>query len=355
MTTRILRPLLLVSAVLAPGVALAQINPVQSGTPAFQTLQVGPTTPINGFGTAIGQALGPMVNYQGSGLPGLLLSSRLIFARQTTHANDFTDFQISRTTSFTGGTFANINSALTVKTTVGANDSSQEWNFLASITDSGAASGLGVGAYLQAVRPGALSTPPATPGNDPLWATIIDVNDFSGLSSSAGGGALVPLEIDLVAMDVDDATNGGSFGNRGVRKILQVVAKQAAPDSLTPTEFTNGLWFSQGTPTHDSTHIYYDSAIGFSTLAQARIALDTRGVTAPTGSTDPVAAVTMTAGQIIDLKGSASMTSNPGGAYLQYRTATNRLYYVVGGVDMWSVDASGNVRAKGTVTGSTTP
>jgi hypothetical protein len=42
-------------------------------------------------------------------------------------------------------------------------------------------------------------------------------------------------------------------------------------------------------------------------------------------------------------------------AYLQYRSATSRLYYVVGGVDMWSVDQAGNVRARGTVTGSTTP
>jgi hypothetical protein len=41
--------------------------------------------------------------------------------------------------------------------------------------------------------------------------------------------------------------------------------------------------------------------------------------------------------------------------YLQYRAATGRLYYVAGGVDMWSVDASGNMRAKGTLTGSTTP
>jgi hypothetical protein len=63
----------------------------------------------------------------------------------------------------------------------------------------------------------------------------------------------------------------------------------------------------------------------------------------------------MSAGHIIDFNGSASLVSNPGGAYLQYRTATQRLYYVVAGVDQWSVDASGNVRARGTVTGSTTP
>lgn len=41
--------------------------------------------------------------------------------------------------------------------------------------------------------------------------------------------------------------------------------------------------------------------------------------------------------------------------FLQYRSATQRLYYVVAGVDMWSVDATGNIRAKGTITPSTTP
>jgi len=42
-------------------------------------------------------------------------------------------------------------------------------------------------------------------------------------------------------------------------------------------------------------------------------------------------------------------------SYLQYRAATSRLYYVVNGVDQWSADATGNIRARGTVTGNTTP
>jgi hypothetical protein len=43
------------------------------------------------------------------------------------------------------------------------------------------------------------------------------------------------------------------------------------------------------------------------------------------------------------------------GHYLQYRSSTQRLYYVVGGTDRWSVDASGNMRCAGTVTPSVTP
>jgi len=35
--------------------------------------------------------------------------------------------------------------------------------------------------------------------------------------------------------------------------------------------------------------------------------------------------------------------------------ASSKLFYAVGGVAKWSVDASGNMRCAGTVTGSVTP
>jgi hypothetical protein len=94
--------------------------------------------------------------------------------------------------------------------------------------------------------------------------------------------------------------------------------------------------------------------VSFQPNTQVRQALDTRGAIPPAGVTDPVAAVRMSSGHIIDFNGGPALNSAPGN-YLQYRSATSRLYYVVAGVDQWSVDASGNIRARGTVTGSTTP
>lgn len=49
-----------------------------------------------------------------------------------------------------------------------------------------------------------------------------------------------------------------------------------------------------------------------------------------------------------------SLKSN-GGNYLKYDSASSKLFYYVAGVAKWSVDASGNMRCAGTVTGSVTP
>jgi hypothetical protein len=66
------------------------------------------------------------------------------------------------------------------------------------------------------------------------------------------------------------------------------------------------------------------------------------------------AGIRLAANMPIDFSGDGT-AAGQNNHILQYRSATQRLYYTVAGVDMWSVDASGNVRARGTVTGSTTP
>ena len=64
------------------------------------------------------------------------------------------------------------------------------------------------------------------------------------------------------------------------------------------------------------------------------------GPRAPTGYTDPVAAVRMLAGQCVDFNGGPALNSAAGN-YLKYDSATSKLFYYVGGVAKWSVDASG--------------
>jgi hypothetical protein len=66
------------------------------------------------------------------------------------------------------------------------------------------------------------------------------------------------------------------------------------------------------------------------------------------------AAIRIRADQPIDLSGNLT-DAGQNLHTLVYRSSNQRLYYRVAGVDMWSVDASGNVRARGTITGSTTP
>jgi hypothetical protein len=62
----------------------------------------------------------------------------------------------------------------------------------------------------------------------------------------------------------------------------------------------------------------------------------------------------MSAGHVIDFAGGAALNSPPGN-YAWYDQATSRWKYSIAGVDKFSVDASGNARFAGTVTGSTTP
>jgi hypothetical protein len=90
-----------------------------------------------------------------------------------------------------------------------------------------------------------------------------------------------------------------------------------------------------------SSAAYYDAILEFSTATLVDGGVKDAGIR-------------LAANMPIDFSGDGT-AAGQNNHILQYRSATQRLYYTVAGVDMWSVDASGNVRARGTVTGSTTP
>ena len=312
----------------------------------------GPTTfsatttfnaPITGsaIGYNFGNIPGPIIN-QG-GISALHPTAELLFQRAAFAATDGQDFHFRRATAFTGGTSANINKTVLVDTGIGANDTASNWGFTSKIsTASTSATAVGLSAYLQTWR--------SAGGKSQCWGAVVEMSDFTGLKSSLVVGPTNSMEIDLGTTDIDDVTNPSKWGGFGNRHLIHFVVTRNQGSLL--NEVSHGLWFG----TNGS---YMDSLIGAdlgpgSAGAMVRQIIDARGFIPPTGVTDPVAAVRMSAGQIIDLNGGPALSSAPG-AYLQYRTATSRLYYVVAGVDMWSVDASGNVRAKGTLTGSTTP
>ena len=99
---------------------------------------------------------------------------------------------------------------------------------------------------------------------------------------------------------------------------------------------SNGLWFTCGDPTYP----FYDSLIGVGTGTQARQALDTRGMVQVTGSSHPVYSVVMPHDHAIEFNAANTWDVTPAST-LQYRAATSRWYYSVGGVDQFSIDASG--------------
>src|SRR5271166_250121 len=65
-------------------------------------LTVGTTPAISGFGTSIGQALGPLISSGGGGVATLQTTNTLLFRRSPTAYNDSTDFQYNRTADYTG-------------------------------------------------------------------------------------------------------------------------------------------------------------------------------------------------------------------------------------------------------------
>jgi hypothetical protein len=169
--------------------------------------------------------------------------------------------------------------------------------------------------------------------------------------SSTSGHAIVGIEIDVECNLLDDGVNAKGVAATGIRKGVQIVAMRAKGAEVNlPCEVSSGMWFTTGDPTY----AFYDSLISVGTGTQARQGLDTRGMVQVTGSTHPVYSVVMPHDHAIEFNAANTWDVTPAST-LQYRAATSRWYYSVGGVDQFSIDASGNVRARGTVTGSTTP
>jgi hypothetical protein len=330
------------------------IGPLDAVTKEYVDNAVVTGIPGGTYGFEISQLPPAWTNFQGSGNPGWISPHRFIFGRSGAGAQtDVGTVQIQRQTSFSGGDANHVNAGLTVTNTVNGNAADQEVGILGQVFTNGNA-GFGIALWAQATRQaGAGST-------EWIWGGLINAKDLTGLDSTGAGQAVIGLEVDANAVRADNAANAATWGGAGIRKALQISCHRSFDDGGIQYEISNGIWFCTGTTAGSggigsgAADVNYRSAIGFQSNCQTYSALDTRGAIPPAGSSNPLIAVNMNAGHVIDLNGGPNLNSAPG-AYLQYRSGTGRLYYVVAGVDMWSVDGSGNVRAKGTVTGSTTP
>ena len=266
----------------------------------------GPFLPLSNVGWAIGNVPGPIVN-QG-GISALHPTAELLFQRAAFAATDGQDFHFRRATAFTGGTSANINKTVLVDTGIGANDTTSNWGLTSKIsTASTSASAVGLSAYLQTWR--------AAGGRSQCWGAVVEMADFTGLKSSLVVGPTSSMEIDLGTTDSDDATNPSTLGGLGNRHLIHFVVTRNQGTLL--NEVSHGLWFG----TNGS---YIDSLIGAdlgvgAAGAMVRQIIDARGFIPPTGVTDPVAAVRMSAGQIIDFNGGPALNSAPGLSAISHR------------------------------------
>jgi len=94
-------------------------------------------------------------------------------------------------------------------------------------------------------------------------------------------------------------------------------------------------------------HLYVKSVILCGVSTQAYSVYDARGVIPPYVSANPVIAVNMAAGMVVDFNGGPNLSSAPGN-YLQYTTSGgNRLRYMVGATERFTLPDT-----KPTVTGA---
>ena len=285
-------------------------------------------------GTAIGQ-IPVFQDFQGSGFASLGFPTRCILYKSgTTSDNDFATLQIQRTTAYSGGGIGKIVTNLRIGTTVGSSVSASEWALLAQCSTSSTAAGAqAVGGDFQAIRTGN-----STSG---AWGAILNVIDQTNGSSSAFPGGISATEIDVRASDADDGLNGAKFGSYGLRQNIQmqIVRNSAATD----LEVSTGMWFTANEATHNT----YLQAIGCMIGVQMYQLLDSRGAVTPASYTDPMAAVRLSAGHIVDFNGGTTLKSNAGN-YLQYTTTGgNRLRYMIGTTERFNIPDT-----KPTVSGS---
>ncbi len=335
-----------------PSVPADPIGDSWRGLPGAQGIPGPPGDAILGFGMAIGN-VPQFINYNTSGIPGLVYAAGRgpMLVRTTPAATDQWDLRLRREVAFAGGASTNVNANLRLDNIAGVSDATQETSLLIVSSTNSNVSGLSPALWVQSTRNAG--------SNAYISSGVFVSNDATGLSSSASGAGNATTEIDHLANGADDAANGATFGGFGVRKLIHLQAGRTLQGDTTQTEVSTGLWFGTVIPTGavggtNDPHSNFQQAIGFAPSTQVRNVLDTRGAITPAGSSNPVSAVTMTAGHVIDFNGGAALTSAPG-RYLQYTTTgTARLRYMAGATEAFSISDAAAFTVGGTLVGNAT-
>ena len=333
--------------------ALARIRANQainfpSGGTSYAGISTTPATPVHWIldGVTLGTSSTPVQQFQRTNLGDLVenyYNGQKIYWKTSANVDSPGMLRLDYRLDQAGGSVGVISIPISVNARDNAGAVTSMWGLNVNMDSYSqqSTSGLGsnwpqnVGANLTIKKHGA------------AWAAGFHITalDDQNLPSSTAG-SLLGAEIGYHVNAADDAFSGSTFGNAGTRSIMHLA--YSVQTGTTASELAAGIQFT------GDAYAVAKSVIGVGIGCLTYQVLDTRGAVAPSGYGSPVAGLRMLHDQIVDFNGGAALNSAAGN-YLQYRTATQRLYYVVAGVDQWSIDASGNVRARGTVTGSTTP
>lgn len=237
------------------------------------------------------------------------------------------------------------------QTTAASTLAGAPYGIVASLTMGSTQQGGAVGTALAGYAVKALGAGAASPFGGNFYS-----DDQTGLSSGDGGSA-VGAEIDVKANKLDDGvladgfnTNSSAAHPGSNRVVLALQYGRSNRSDNTPMEVSTILQMGYFLTSIDGPYCSAKNAI------KVQGAISFAGLNFLHATFNAGAqAIALQTEQSIGWTTDPTTTTPTHWNCLQYRAATSRLYYTVNGVDMWSVDASGNVRARGTITGSTTP
>jgi hypothetical protein len=232
-------------------------------------------------------------------------------------------FETNYITSHSGGSAVQFNTKVATSHTPGAYE---VWGiFSGQHTTADDASHASVAVYSQMIRD---SVPVASVGV-PMLGAVIEARSLTGSASSVDG-QIRTLELDLVADGADDHASGG----RVVMPIL--IGNQSGVGTA---QVSGGISINPATVGTIEIGKAYSLAVPFYVAALHTVGA-TQGASAH--------AIWLGSDQHIALNNSGTIT-------VRWDSSVSRIRIAATGVDIFSIDTSGNVRAAGTITGSTTP
>lgn len=281
---------------LLPNLALAQVGPI----------------PYSALGSSIGKVLGPLINYNGSGLPGYQVNLGLIIGRPTTASDNVSDFQVQRDANYTGGTFGFVNAAALFRNYARAGTASFE-NASVSILENYTTSADNSQNVAHISHTNAR-------GTGPSWAGISELDDFGAADPTR---ARVTHEFDLFGNGTD-ANSQRIIVDAVVMKQVVGPVNQAswAYRIQNGNEGANGSWINVGFGAGTA-----NQPMPINTVFDALYAVPTAGLAVP------VNALRMAAGQRMQFDGTGTNYLSSNGTTTTFTKAIAAPDVVVNGTD----------------------
>jgi hypothetical protein len=304
-----------------------RLNIAPTGGPATQVLW-------HLDGTYIGTAGANPVLGIGTDVVENFFGGNKYFGRSNSFAAVGPVLRVDSTVNHAGGTAGAVISTLRVNTTTSSTAVETCFGISSVVTDSRAVgNAMALAAYTvrNTARPNNLS-----------YGLNTFVTDTTGLASSAAGAAC-GAEIDIIANGLDSGGLAGPMGvpaGAGIRTVLQAVG-DAYDDGLADCEIG---WGVRVTPSQGKSNVTFKRM--YSAMGRfSKAAFSTEFATPDSANAH---AILLADGHRIAFDTAGTRT-------LSYDTASGKLFFAVSGVNRFSIDASGNMRCAGTVTGSVTP